>query len=183
MKRLILKFVSDNKGLSLLETHFEHPLLPAPHKTVRGQQAMPNVGTFRWSTGVMGLCVLLLKHALKSQLQDTHDDVSWVAKITGEHGSLASSLDYALSKQPLWLKDMFGITAKGSSLSQLLFRRINPERKRPGPVVIFVPTGSFIVNIYVDGRIISEPKELERCVKMLEATFDTILTSTEHAIS
>jgi hypothetical protein len=174
MSRMTLRFVTENKAISLIQTYFEHPLLATPHVAQRGQQALPCSGTFRWSTGVMGLSILLVKHAVRLRMKAAAEGQQQVASIDGGRGSLACSLDYALSKQPLWLKDMFGISAKGSCLSHLLLRRINPERKRPGPVVVFIPNISFIVDVYVDGRNVLAPKELGTILRVLEKACNDI---------
>jgi hypothetical protein len=80
------------------------------------------------------------------------------ARIQGEGGSLAASLDYALSKQPEWLTDLFGCDHEGVSYARRLILRTNPERKRPGPVVlalnfVYLPISS--IEVYVSGKIAS----------------------------
>jgi hypothetical protein len=60
--------------------------------------------------------------------------------ILGERASLAASLDYALTKGPSWLVDMFGTTSQGALRAKRLFRVTNPNRKRPGPVVVSLNT-------------------------------------------
>jgi hypothetical protein len=56
--------------------------------------------------------------------------------IRGEANSMAASLDYAISKQPTWLTEMFGCDQDGISLARRMILRTNPERKRPGPVTL-----------------------------------------------
>jgi hypothetical protein len=77
------------------------------------------------------------------------------ALLRGFANSLAASLDYAISKQPLWLTEMFGCDQQGISLGRGLILRTNPERKRPGPVTLginqaYIPTSQ--VSIFVDGK-------------------------------
>jgi hypothetical protein len=70
----------------------------------------------------------------------------------------------------MWLRDMFGVSAQGILVSKLLFRRINPDRKRPVPVVIFIPPSVVTVSIEVDGRRVTTLEELQSCVHALERT-------------
>jgi hypothetical protein len=60
--------------------------------------------------------------------------------LAGARGSSIASLDYAISKQPCWLTDMFGTDSFGISLVRRLILRTNPERKRPGPVFLSLNT-------------------------------------------
>ncbi len=180
---MTLSFVTENNRFPLIQTHFQHPLLSSPAMTYRGQRALDCAGTFRWSTGVMGLCLLLVRHGLSLMMENAADHPPVMARIEGEHGSLASSLDYALSKRPMWLMDMFGITAKGTPLSQLLLHRINPERKRPGPVVVFVRNTSFKIDVYVDGRSANAPADLENLLNAMENTRSSATPFREHTSS
>jgi hypothetical protein len=110
----------------------------------KGAGAYHSAGSFQWTAAVKGLALLLVRAV--SGL-DPH-------VIHGYAGSLASSLDYAISKQPVWISDMFGFDAAGTCLVRRLVRRTNPERKRPGPVVLslnerFMPSGA--ITIFVNG--------------------------------
>jgi hypothetical protein len=60
------------------------------------------------------------------------------AAIHGAQGSLAASLDYAITKQPAWLRDIFGTDSNGNTLAQRIINRTNSHRKRPGPVVLCI---------------------------------------------
>jgi hypothetical protein len=62
------------------------------------------------------------------------------AALRGSTGSSAASLDYAISKQPGWIVDMFGMDGSGHSRIRRLIRRSNAERKYPGPVVLGINT-------------------------------------------
>lgn len=169
MSRILISLVSDRNELMLHRTAFRHPLLLHEAITIRGTVAPNNFGNFRWSAGVKALTLLLIRQALlieSGKLENEPADVS--ASIEGEDSSPAASLDYALSKQPLWLRDMFGISPHGVPVSKLIFRRINPDRKRPGPVVIFIPNYSLTVAIDVDGRRLTKVKELRKCVNAFE---------------
>ena len=72
---------------------------------------------------------------------------------------MASSLDYAISRKPLWLLDMFGVNSMGQAIAQNLFMRWNPERKRGGEVVIAVnPTQlcSDSISVFLNSIQLSE---------------------------
>jgi hypothetical protein len=60
------------------------------------------------------------------------------ARLEGGVRSPAAALDSALSKVPTWLLDVCGYDSSGTPFARRIFRRINPERKRPGPVEILV---------------------------------------------
>lgn len=152
MIKMTLSFVTFNSTVTLNQTRFSHPLLGRHLVAIRGATAPEHVGTFRWSSGVRALALLLTKQAVVSEgrrngTMNGHDP----AAIHGGDNSLAASLDYAISKQPLWLQDMFGTSPQGTPLSKLLFRRMNPDRKRPGPVTVFIANADFDVCIEVDG--------------------------------
>ena len=156
-----LTFVSDGTAVTLSKTRFRHPLLKQELVTVRGSTAPGMAGNFRWSSGVRGLALLLVKHAVVAEI-GTKGAVARgpAAGLEGANGSLAASLDYAISKQPRWLDDMFGTTPQGVSISKHLFRRINPDRKRPGPVTVFIPNTDFRVFIEVNGKSARGVREL-----------------------
>ena len=155
MIKMILSFVTMQSTVALNQTMFSHPLVGRRLVSVRGTTAPPQAGTFRWSSGVRAVSVLLTRQAIISEARrNGHANGDVAAAIDGHGDSLAASLDYALSKQPLWLQDMFGVTPHGKAISKLLFRRMNPDRKRPGPVTVFIPNGDFDVLIEVDGEAV-----------------------------
>jgi hypothetical protein len=107
------------------------------------------------------MSVLLTRQAIIAEARrNGHANGDVAAAIDGQGDSPAASLDYALSKQPLWLQDMFGVTPHGKAISKLLFRRMNPDRKRPGPVTVFIPNGDFDVLIEVDGEVLQGESSL-----------------------
>lgn len=170
MIQMIVSFVRYGDTLTLDSTRFRHPLLVHEVVAVRGARALATRGTFRWSSGVRALTSLLVRHAIAmSEIREgaSHDVGS--AFVEGEDESPAASLDYALSKQPLWLSDMFGVSKNGSPLTKLLFRRINPDRKRAGPVVVFIANKSFAVRVEVNGTVIEGGAHLRRVAALLEA--------------
>jgi hypothetical protein len=118
----------------LVETSFSDSEAGIDSRSVRGKTAgaFRNVGSFQWTTAVKALSLLAIKAGLAQRAGVTRVD----HRLAGEKGSLAASLDYAISKQPEWLVEMFGVDSRGISLVRRLVRRTNPERKRPGPVVL-----------------------------------------------
>lgn len=118
----------------LIRSEFEHPYTTQSLVCVRGKTrgAYRSAGTFQWSTGVRGVCCLALQTILAKLASETTQD----SFICGEKDSLAASLDYAISKQPDWIGEMFGIDRFGKPMAKRIFARTNAERKRPGPVAI-----------------------------------------------
>ena len=169
MVKMTVSFVTSSTTIALNQTAFKHPLLRRELITVRGAAAPPHMGNFRWSQGVRALSLLVVRQAL---LQIQHPSRSERRPepvfIEGNDSSLAASLDYALSKQPIWLRDMFGFTPQGRSIAKLLFRRINPDRKRPGPVTVFISNPNFDVVVQVDGRTVYCPRRLRDLAEALE---------------
>lgn len=115
-------------------------------RSIRGKSggAYRSAGSFQWTSAVRGLALLAVRAV--SDLEESF--------IKGGGGSLAASLDYAISKQPMWLTEMFGCDQSGISLIRRMVLRTNPERKRPGPTVLsinerFMPRAS--ISIIVDG--------------------------------
>lgn len=119
MIRLILEFAHHNGDIQLERTHF---FLSAKKEfiTVRGKTsgAYMCAGSFQWTPAVKAVCVLFLQVLARSLSELTYTE----ALISGMRGSLASSLDYAIDKEPQWLCDMFGLDSAGkSNLRRLLF--------------------------------------------------------------
>ena len=106
----------------------------SPRQAVRGKLpgALARAGTFQWTKAVRAMTLLLVRHAAE------HYNPTSGGLIYGEADTLASSLDYAISKNTGWLCDMFGSTSLGVCNAARLFSRCNSNRKRPGPVMISV---------------------------------------------
>ena len=168
MLRLTMRLVSDFEGYSLLETNFWHPAWTGPRTAIRGCQGPAGIGTFQWTRAVRAMSQLLVKQALTGCRRGRGGESPMPALLSGYAGSLAASLDYALSKQPQWLHDMFGTTSRGDSVARLIFRRMNPERKRPGPVQVFVGNAEFRVEVAVDNARAGEAGLLEKIASALD---------------
>jgi len=112
----------------LTEVEFNDGVSTDTRRSVRGKSggAYRTAGSFQWTSAVRGLAYLLVQTAL----------VPESAVLQGTSGSLAASLDYAISKQPMWLTDMFGSDQNGICLIRRMILRTNAERKRPGPTVL-----------------------------------------------
>ncbi len=131
----------------LIEVQYRDSATSQTRIAVRGKTSGPlrQAGSFQWTSAVKGLSLLVLRTcAGKAEML-----------LSGEKDSLASSLDYAISKQPVWLTEMFGCDSQGSSLAKRLILRTNAERKRPGPVVLglnqlFLNPNQ--ISIYSDGK-------------------------------
>ncbi len=146
MRTLKLYFEAEQ----LIEVKFKESDTSEERCSIRGKTggAYRRAGSFQWTSAVRALSLLAVKAIA------TPED----ALIQGEGGSLAASLDYAMSKQPEWLTDLFGCDREGVSYARRLILRTNPERKRPGPVVlalnsVYMPLSSIVV--YVNGMVAS----------------------------
>lgn len=114
-----------------------------------------------------GVCFL----ALKTVLSSLPEGASIQPYILGEKETLAASLDYAISKQPDWIVEVFGRDKVGHPFAKRLFSRTNAERKRAGPVVvafnehILSPEN---ISIVLDGKMIRDFETLTRIANHLE---------------
>jgi hypothetical protein len=131
----------------LTEVEFNDGLSGEVRRCVRGKSggAYRSAGSFQWTSAVRGLASLLVQTVLLPN----------EAVIEGGAGTLAASLDYAISKQPMWLTDMFGCDQQGICMIRRMVLRTNAERKRPGPTVLsvnqrYMPVES--IKIIADGK-------------------------------
>lgn len=135
-------------GGELIEVYFQESAMSEKRRSIRGKTggAYRQAGSFQWTSAVRALSLLAINAVI-----DAND-----AFILGEGGSLAASLDYALSKQPEWLTDLFGCDHQGITYARRLILRTNPERKRPGPVVlalnvVYLPATA--IEIQIGGKV------------------------------
>lgn len=164
--RFSLYFYGD-RALELLSTSFSlpaHNLKIACHRG-RTPGAYQSTGSFQWSKAVQGVCHLMMVAALLSKRGGPAK-----AQILGMAGSVAQSLDYAISKQPIWLIDMFGCDSKGESFARRLFHRGNSGRKFAGPVTVclnhkFLPYSE--IEVTVNDTLVTEVDELDACLQSL----------------
>jgi hypothetical protein len=134
---------------------------------IRGKSAgaFDGLGSFQWTSGVRAVCSAFLRFVLFERGTGIEHC------LVGGQGSLAASLDYALSKSPTWLQEMFGLTPRGGVYARRLFSISNPNRKRPGPVAVavnnqvFAPEG---VTFVIDGRTVTDDAELLALLRAME---------------
>jgi hypothetical protein len=121
-----------------------------PRVFVRGQLAFgQSHGTFPWTSGVHALSLLFLEAAIR-QITDGNGSVESETfcqstepqllgpHLIGERGSPATTLDFALSKRPAWLLELFGATTSGASVLSRYVVVKNSNGKRPGPTEIWL---------------------------------------------
>jgi hypothetical protein len=171
-RKLVLYFAGDWNA-QLIRVQFSHPLAEKDCVSVRGFYSPGNgiSGSFQWSRAVKALSILLLRTKISS-LDSISSASKIIPAIEGDRNSFAASLDYALSKQPFWLLDMFGVSAQGKSIAQRLFRRQNSERKRSGPVVISMNENMLkpeALKIYLDGVLVNSASGLLKIEKSIES--------------
>src|SRR5690348_17113655 len=130
MTLLHLEFSSGPQP-QLLKSSFEHPLIQQQIVSVRGKSegAYSKRHSFQWTPAVRALCVLLVRTKVFS-IENSNAGVP--ALQTNARGSI-SALDYAIGRHAAWIADMFGVDQHGHLIAQRIFKRSNPERKRPGP--------------------------------------------------
>jgi hypothetical protein len=146
-RTLQLDFAGTSK-VELFQTRFSAGCQNPPLLTVRGKTsgAYGNAGSFHFSSAVRALCIL----CVKSVLADKSPPSPALPIILGFRGSLVASLDYAITKQPAWLIDMFGCDTSGRPIGQRLLCRTNSHLKRPGPVAIGLNTHALAAeNIHI----------------------------------
>jgi hypothetical protein len=167
MKRAFeIHFFKINNGYELVETKFM-PFSGIPIHCVRGKTAgaFKNAGTFQWTAAVRAISALFLRHAISQRVPTMESQIS------GHQSSLAASLDYALSKAPRWMGDMFGLYPNGQATARRLFLTTNPNQKRPGPVIVSINDATIApgdVRILIDGHEVFEPEILMEILKDVE---------------
>jgi|GEM_PF-2031430 len=165
-----LHFSDSTAEPELLETHFRHPLLSTPVMSTRGKGMMASSASFQWTRAVRAMCVLFVRTKAESLRDKEGDDQSPFA-LSSQYTLLASSLDFAISKKPMWLVEMFGISKAGTLFFSRLFSRTNPEQKRVGPVTVYVtrsvlaPSG---IRIHIGNKQILRRDELLLLAQSLE---------------
>jgi len=158
---IALHFSMDDKEPALDSMRFTSPLTEnVSISAYRGAQIASWTGErcFRWTSAVCALSYLAVRYREMSK------PGSPIPVLEGYGGSMAASLDYALSKKPAWLLDVFGVTQKGDPIALRLFQRRNGCRKLPGPVLIrFNPNmlAPENVQIHLNGRLLTEGHDLE----------------------
>jgi hypothetical protein len=139
-------------------------------------------GSFQWTTAVRALSVLFVRIALS----DRNQSLQSMNCLSGHKSSLASSLDYALSKQPQWLQEMFGMGSFGTVYARRLILRTNAERKRPGPVILGLNTVVLKpekIQIFWNGEAVTARETLVDLLAALEVSEQpVVIPHTEAAV-
>lgn len=175
-----VEFVVGNGGVELYRTTFTSFTTFAELKSVRGKTsgAFRGHGTFQWTAAVRGLSALLVQSALSIGRPSIEPN------IMGGAASMAASLDYAISKGPIWMSEMFGTTSGGELLARRLFKRTNPNRKRGGPVVVSINEKmlSFdAIHIFIEHRKIIDEGEISILLDSLQKTVERIPLDLRHS--
>ena len=168
MARLELQ-LSDSKPTELLKVCFHHELLAEAISSVRGRTegAYRGFGSFQWTPAVQALTLLFLRQAACQ----TSGKGGSGALLEGSASSAASSLDYALRKQPQWMSEMFGWDRQGAPLLRRFIQRSNSDRRRNAPVALglqprFARECEIVVS--VENRQISSTEKLSELAEDLE---------------
>ncbi len=166
-RALQLDFAGTSK-VELFQTRFSTGCHNPPLLAVRGKTsgAYRNAGSFHFSAAVRALCIL----CVKSVLADKSQPSPTLPIIVGFRGSLVASLDYALTKQPGWLIDMFGCDTGGRPMGQRLLCRTNSHLKRPGPVAIGLNAHALSAeNIHIswNGQRVEDEQTLRELLSLL----------------
>ena len=180
MTSVLLQFLAEGGAPQLVATKFSSALLERELVCLRGKVPVgtTSAGSFLWSAGVVGASAAFVKAKLAFAMDASRDDWMNAAGLNSEKSNPAISLDYALSKQPNWLLDMFGSDSRGFPLIKRIFLRSNPERKRIGPVVVAI-NPAFLnpsqIKIEVDGQPIEDVSSLAEILNHIESGFDSSL--------
>lgn len=119
-------------------------------------------GCVQWTSAVKAFCELLLSYHLVGK-----------NNLTGVRGSSSSSLDYALSKPPTWLCDLFYIENNDLSLLRRLFHRVNAEGKCSGPTQVIINTNLLSrddIQIYIGSNLATDGEKRS----ILNCLFDRV---------
>jgi RNA polymerase sigma-70 factor (ECF subfamily) len=170
--RLILYF-SGGTSPELLETRFYHTLFaPRGRHCVRGKDEGAHAGSasFQWSPALKVLTAYLLACAAWAR---RYNDGA-CATLKGERSSPAASLNYAMSKKPAWIKDMFGEDSESHPFLLDLVGRTNPDLKRAGPVILCLNTDLLPpqrIAVVVGDRQVEGADEIEQIANSIEKSF------------
>jgi hypothetical protein len=156
-------WISGAEDPQLSMTEFSHPALSQDvARCVRGkvEGAFQEYGSFQWTRAVKALTILCMYSRL---VVDSSQPL-----LSGEGGSLASSLDYAIGKVPTWLQEMFGTNRSGVSLISRIIERSNPERKRPGPVALSLRRGVDLeIRIYWENQRVEDASTIRSLLERI----------------
>ncbi len=148
--------------MNKFEIHFSnnfeaYKLVYNERVSIRGKDsaAYQSSYSFQWTQAVKALSILVLRSMVYP---------SYV--LEGETGSLASSLDYSISKNTHWISDLFGVDASGRSLAKKIFKRFNSDRSIKAPVGISLNRNYFEnVEFFLENQSL----ELDQIITVLKS--------------
>jgi hypothetical protein len=164
-----IHFFETKSGCELVETSFQS-FDGEVLRCMRGKTAgaFRGAGSFQWTSAVRAIAALSLRHIL-SQANPS------VSKyISGRQASLAASLDYALTKSPCWISDMFGMFQNGQPSARRLFLITNPNQKRPGPVTVAINEATLAarnIKVFLNGLPTEDLSALANILREVDAAF------------
>ena len=165
--------LTSSGGLEAQSISFSHQLLGgSTRRLVRGKcpLTLREATSLPWTAGVKGFIRLCVKTAVRGAHPDSLECDFESHGIVGQRGSLARSLDSAISKKPAWFGDLFGYDASGAANIARFFWRMNPEAKRPGPVGVAINTKMLpptAIKVFVDSVLVEESQALAEILDAL----------------
>lgn len=172
MNRMSLKFLRNDSSAELFESEFSSSLVGRTLRCARGRYAFTECleGTFLWTSAVQSMSAVAIKSKIAGLTRTTPQAWPQAAGLCSDATSWALSLDFALSKKPRWLLDMFGVDQTGAPIIKRLFIRMNPEKKRPGPVWVSI-NPAFLdpsnIAIFLDGVEVTTLSELNTLLRLI----------------
>jgi hypothetical protein len=173
-------YFEEHSELELVRSEFTQGDSKSLRTCIRGKTAGAFVafGSFQWTSAVRAVAAVVIRYAIAEKA----GAASYC--LVGGKGSLAASLDYALSKGPGWIQEMFGTMSAGSLYAKRLFRITNPNRKRPGPVALSVNSSRLPISevrIFLNGVAVDGVEVLTRMLNAIEGSAVAIGLSKEPA--
>jgi hypothetical protein len=158
---------------------FRHSLLgQKPRRLNRGKIAptVSGAAPLPWTSAVKAFVQLAIQLALQRFAGGEGDSDPFLYGLSGDKGSPCRSLDYAISKKPAWIVDLFGADADGDSHVGRFFWRRNPEGKRPGPSGVTFNTKMLApenVVICLNGSYLDGRDQLNGALKVLSSSLSS----------
>lgn len=172
MNQMTLKFLSNDTTAELFESEFSCSLVGRTLRCARGRFSFTESqeGTFLWTSAVQSMSAVAIKSKIAGITRTSPQAWPQQAGLCSDATPWARSLDFALSKKPRWLLDMFGVDKSGTPIIKRLFIRMNPESKRPGPAWVSLNPaflGPGHITIYLDGVEITQTSQLVALLKLI----------------
>jgi len=166
-------FLSSRDDPQLMETHFEYGegARECVKKASRGLDEGTfnrDYGSFTWTRAVQAITVCFLRWAAWGRRSKVDRGAS-PPDIQGKRGSLAATLNYALTKKPQWLSDVFGCSVSGSPQIEFI-KRSNPDFKTDpnSPVRVFLDCSQLPpehINVFINGKLIDKSEALDELAR------------------